>query len=93
VNKNELKAKWTKKPMFNDKLIIELIDESFKAGQDDTFKNIEHKLLILNGCPECSIPLTESHFCSRCNERVAVESDYDGLIVWLEELKSTRCKE
>ena len=45
------------------------------------------KLRQSSGCPYCAIPLNESHFCKRCNERIAVELDYDGLIEWLEKLK------
>lgn len=46
MNKNELKAKYKQRMNYNQREIVEqIIDESFKAGQDDRQKEFDKTLL------------------------------------------------
>ena len=61
---------------------MDKFEQGYAKALDD-FGKIIYELNHKRGCPYCGIPLLESHLCRRCNERVSVEMDYDGLIEYL----------
>ena len=80
-----------KEESYSTKFGRKYFQEGIKQGRLEALKELIIKLSPpKTGCPYCAFILKDAHFCRRCNERVAVEMDYDGLI---EELKQEIAKE
>jgi ribosomal protein L33 len=51
--------------------LVKAIKQQAKKEERKNIKDIIHKLYKKEYCPHCEAELRESHFCKKCNNRVA----------------------